>query len=123
MCCFLRPFIWSRVSGLMRFRDGSDKGTASHFVQMSGKHSTKILTKITQTFGKESVSRAERIRDANASCGAEFNFYILRTKLKSTLRGVSSQTNYRPSDRHLSAKLVPTFEDGECHVLSLTDVM
>jgi hypothetical protein len=26
---FLRSFIWSRVFGLMRFRDGSDKGTAS----------------------------------------------------------------------------------------------
>jgi hypothetical protein len=29
---FLRLFIWSRVSLLMRFRDGSDKGTTSHFV-------------------------------------------------------------------------------------------
>jgi hypothetical protein len=27
----LRPFIWSRVSGLMQLDDGSDKGTASHF--------------------------------------------------------------------------------------------
>jgi hypothetical protein len=24
---FLRPFIWSRVSGLIQFHDGSDKGT------------------------------------------------------------------------------------------------
>jgi hypothetical protein len=31
---YARPFIWNRVSGLMRFRDGSDKGTASSFVQM-----------------------------------------------------------------------------------------
>jgi hypothetical protein len=29
---FLRPFIWSRVSGLMQFRNGSDKETASYFV-------------------------------------------------------------------------------------------
>jgi hypothetical protein len=29
---FSRPFIWSRVSGLMRFHDGSDKGTTSNFV-------------------------------------------------------------------------------------------
>jgi hypothetical protein len=28
-CWFLRPFIWSRVPGLMPFRDGSDKGTAT----------------------------------------------------------------------------------------------
>jgi hypothetical protein len=32
---FLRPFIWSRVTGLMRFRDGSNKETASNFVQSS----------------------------------------------------------------------------------------
>jgi hypothetical protein len=30
----LRPLIFSRVSGLMRFIDGSDKETASNFVQI-----------------------------------------------------------------------------------------
>jgi hypothetical protein len=29
---FLGYFIWSRVSGLMRFRDGPDKGSTSSFV-------------------------------------------------------------------------------------------
>jgi hypothetical protein len=28
---------------------------------------------------------------------------------------------YRPSDRRLSAKLVTTFADRECHVVSVTD--
>jgi hypothetical protein len=28
---------------------------------------------------------------------------------------------YRPSDRRLSSKLVPTFEDRECHVVSVSD--
>jgi hypothetical protein len=28
---------------------------------------------------------------------------------------------YRPSDRRLSAKLVPTFMDRGCHVVSVTD--
>jgi hypothetical protein len=28
---------------------------------------------------------------------------------------------YRQSDRHLSAKLVPTFADRGCHVVSMTD--
>jgi hypothetical protein len=28
---------------------------------------------------------------------------------------------YRPSHRRLSAKLVPTFVDGGCHVVSMTD--
>jgi hypothetical protein len=34
---FPRSFIWSRVSGLMRFRDGSHKRTASNFVQIPEK--------------------------------------------------------------------------------------
>jgi hypothetical protein len=33
----------------------------------------------------------------------------------------SSVVNYRPSDRRLSAKLVPTFADRGCHVVSVTD--
>jgi hypothetical protein len=32
-----RTFIWSRVSGLMLFRDGSRRETASNFVQISKK--------------------------------------------------------------------------------------
>jgi hypothetical protein len=34
---FLRPFIWSHVSDLLQFREGSDKGTASDFMQISEK--------------------------------------------------------------------------------------
>jgi hypothetical protein len=33
----------------------------------------------------------------------------------------SASELYRPSDRGLSAKLVPTFEDRGCHVVSVTD--
>jgi hypothetical protein len=33
----------------------------------------------------------------------------------------SASELYRPSDRHLSAKLVPTFVDKGCHVVSVTD--
>jgi hypothetical protein len=32
---FSRHCIYSRISGLMRFLNGSDKGTASDFVQIS----------------------------------------------------------------------------------------
>jgi hypothetical protein len=34
----------------------------------------------------------------------------------------SASQLYQPSDRRLSAKLVPTFVDRECHVVSLTDL-
>jgi hypothetical protein len=34
---FLCPFIWSRVSGLLRFCNGLNKETALNFVQISGK--------------------------------------------------------------------------------------
>jgi hypothetical protein len=34
---FLRPFIWSHVSGLMHFRDGSDSECTLSFTQTSEK--------------------------------------------------------------------------------------
>jgi hypothetical protein len=34
----------------------------------------------------------------------------------------STRELYRPSDRRLSAKLMPTFADIECHVVSVTDL-
>jgi hypothetical protein len=37
------------------------------------------------------------------------------------LRGLSPQAKYRPSDRRLSAKLVPTFSTWACHVISVMD--
>jgi hypothetical protein len=40
---------------------------------------------------------------------------------KTKFRGLSPQENYPLSDRHLSAKLVPTFADRGCHVVSVTD--
>jgi hypothetical protein len=33
----------------------------------------------------------------------------------------SASELYRPSDRRLSAKRLPTFADKECHVVSVTD--
>jgi hypothetical protein len=33
----------------------------------------------------------------------------------------STSEIYRPTDRRLSAKLVPTFADRGCHVVSVTD--
>jgi hypothetical protein len=33
----------------------------------------------------------------------------------------SASELYRPSDRRLSAKLVPTFENRRCHVVRVTD--
>jgi hypothetical protein len=45
-----------------------------------------------------------------------------RTKTKTKLRGLSPQANYTDllSDRHLSAKLVPTLADRGCRVVSAT---
>jgi hypothetical protein len=34
----------------------------------------------------------------------------------------SASELYRPSDSRLSVKLVPTFEDGGCHVVSVTEL-
>jgi hypothetical protein len=35
----------------------------------------------------------------------------------------SSSELYRPCDPHLSAKLMPTFADRGCHVVSVTDLL
>jgi hypothetical protein len=41
--------------------------------------------------------------------------------MKKTPWPESTNELYRPSDRHLSVKLVPTFADRGCHVVSVTD--
>jgi hypothetical protein len=51
----LSPFIWSCVSDLMQFCDGSDKGTLSNFVQISGKSVTETLVMISQPFREENM--------------------------------------------------------------------
>jgi hypothetical protein len=45
----LCPFIRSRVSGLMRFRDGSHKGTAANCVQISVKFGANLGESATET--------------------------------------------------------------------------
>jgi hypothetical protein len=63
-------------------------------------------------------------------CNVSTKHYLLdsdrntcRSKLKKTkLRGLLSASElYRPSDRRLLAKLVPTFADRGCRVVSATD--
>jgi hypothetical protein len=52
---FLRPSVWSRVFGLMRFRDESDKGTHKTLCKFR-KSGTKTLAIIRQAFRKDSIS-------------------------------------------------------------------
>jgi hypothetical protein len=45
-----------------------------------------------------------------------------KAKRKTKLRGLQSASElYRPSDRRLSAKLLPTFADRGCRVVSATE--
>jgi CBS-domain-containing membrane protein len=44
-----------------------------------------------------------------------------RAETKKTQWLESASELYRPSDSHLSAKLVPAFADRGCHVVSVTD--
>jgi CBS-domain-containing membrane protein len=47
--------------------------------------------------------------------------YIRTTTNKQIPWPESASELCRPSDRRLSAKLVPTFADGGCHMVSVTD--
>jgi hypothetical protein len=49
------------------------------------------------------------------------NDRIYKKKLKKTPWSESASELYRPSDRHLSEKWLPTFVDRGCHVVSVTD--
>jgi CBS-domain-containing membrane protein len=46
---------------------------------------------------------------------------IITTKQKQTPWSESASELYRPSDRRFSAKLLTTFADKGCHVVSVTD--
>jgi hypothetical protein len=47
----------------MRFRDGSDKGTASNCLQIS-ERVTENLTMTRQVFGENSMSRAQKVKNS-----------------------------------------------------------
>jgi hypothetical protein len=46
---------------------------------------------------------------------------LIRIFVPKTLWPESVSELYRPSDRRMSAKLVPTFVDNRCHVVSVAD--
>jgi hypothetical protein len=48
-----------------------------------------------------------------------FQVYLVRRKTRSP---ASASDVYRPSDRQLSAKLMPTFANRGCHVVRVTDL-
>jgi hypothetical protein len=53
---FLHPVIWSHLSSLIRFRDGSHSECALNLVQISEKNATETLAMIRQAFGEENMS-------------------------------------------------------------------
>jgi hypothetical protein len=52
--------------------------------------------------------------------GVVLKIHVKQTN-KQTPWSESASELYRPSDRRLSAKLVPTFANRRCHVVSVTD--
>jgi hypothetical protein len=49
-------------------------------------------------------------------------FFVLQKKIKTKILWPESPSElYRPSDRHLSAKLLQTFADKGCHLVGVTD--
>jgi hypothetical protein len=59
----IRPFVWSRSSDLVRFRDESGSDDALNFVCANlGRGATESVTMIRQMFGKESMSCTRKIQ-------------------------------------------------------------
>jgi hypothetical protein len=67
------------------------------------------------------IIKTHKLDDDNESsvAGTSSGSITHSTKLKTKLRGLQSASElYRPSDRRLLAKLVPTFADRGCRVVS-----
>jgi hypothetical protein len=64
------------------------------------------------------------VSSANAECLSPLPIFLSvlkRNIIKKTPWSESSSEIYRPSDRRLSAKWLPTFANRGCHVVSVTD--
>jgi hypothetical protein len=60
-------------------------------------------------------------RDFSPFYGGEGHLVIKTRRENWTPYPESASETYRLSDRRMSAKLVPTIADGECHMVSVTD--
>jgi hypothetical protein len=60
------------------------------------------------------------IQPARRFC--QYDYFLLPSGYKQTPRPESANDLYRPRDRRLSAKVVPTFTDKACRVLNETDL-
>jgi hypothetical protein len=71
----------------------------------------------------QSCRHSERPKPLSASSVALGKFFAFTTtnKQKQTPWPESASELYRPSDRCLSAKSVPTFVDSGCHVVNVTE--
>jgi hypothetical protein len=90
---------------------------SQHFVQLSHSfYHTPLVSEVSKQF----CCCFSRTEDKVAYILA-YSPILVTTKKKNSVASVGERTIYRPSDRRLSAQLVPTFEDRECHVVSVTN--
>jgi hypothetical protein len=65
-----------------------------------------------------------QVRQPQISVGKKYTpgpIWATGERIKKTPWSESANELYRPSDRRLSAKWLPTFADRRCHVVSVTD--
>jgi hypothetical protein len=80
---------------------------------------------LVQKFGSLAFKLQKKSANSNIpihevwQCLDEYLTYSLQEK--KTPWSESASVLYRPRDRHLSAKLVPTFAERGCHMVSVTD--
>jgi hypothetical protein len=86
-------------------------------------HWRKLLNKNINNFYFIAMILSGEMRWArHVACIGYVRIRYIKTNKKSKLRGLSPQANiYRQSDRRMSAKLVSTFADRGCRMVSATD--
>jgi hypothetical protein len=92
--------------------------------------------RVSETRGSISASKANgtRLKSAHArvyphNITSMYGKMLICLDVRQSCKNINKNTQwpefeselYRPSDRRLSAKLVPTFADRVCHVVSVTD--
>jgi hypothetical protein len=110
------------VSLKFKIRKGRTDTTILSSSSLSWTHLRNLRANVQNAMNSSRINQTRK--DTSPCVSADVKLCALplqQQKTKKTPRSEPASELYRPSDRRLSAKLVPTFADTGCHVVSVTD--